>query len=335
MTPLIDRRYAVNVAYRNQDFFRQVQDTINKIGSVVPGVEFVFGGPSDHDSNVQVEQVEALISRKVSGILLFPADPAKLVATVNRAVANNIPVVTLFSDIQHSNRLTLVGGPELKSARRLARHVLAKHAHLTGRGAKVIVSFNKPGETVTDLRLQGIRAALESYPGVEIVAVIPDLGDSAVAESRIAEQLTKTPDVKFIFGLNARSAAGAVDALRNASNLNGNAYKPGEVIVTGWDSDQDVLRLIEEGWVYATSVLNSSLCTQIGFSILEAQILGYLHPDRLHMREYSVREVEYSVPEVSYPGVPRKILIPEKLLNRARVAEYREKRKYGAVGSRA
>jgi hypothetical protein len=71
---------------------------------------------------------------------------------------------------------------------------------------------------------------------------------------------------------------------------------------------------IENGWIHATSVLHTSLCTQIGFGILEAHNIGYLYPESLQLRE------------LSFPAVPSEILIPETFVDRENVAGYRRKR---------
>ncbi|MGB8165899.1 MAG: hypothetical protein WCF18_00300, partial [Chthoniobacteraceae bacterium] len=88
----------------------------------------------------------------------------------------------------------------------------------------------------------------------------------------------------------------------------------GQIIVTGWDSEEEVLDRIENGWIYATSVLNSSLATQIAFGLLEAQRLGYLYPKSLQIRE------------LSFPPVPREILLAQTPVDRTSVEAYRRKR---------
>jgi ABC-type sugar transport system substrate-binding protein len=316
---VIDRRYALNVAYGEQGFFNEVRGTGRKIGSVVPGVEFVFGGPNDADSDRQINELHALIARKVNGIILFPADANALAPTVNKAVTSGIPVVTLFSDVKDSNRLTLVGAPEEESARRLAEGVLKEVASnlMTPRECKkikVLVSYNKPGETVTDARLAGIKQVIEAREyrrRIELVGVVSDSGDARRALEAIAPVLEEHKDLKVIFGLNARSAIGAIAALKEVRKENGEAYKPGDVLLTSWDSEEDVLRAIDEGWIHSTSVLNSSLCTLVCFGILEAHNQGYLYPEGLQLRE------------LSFPAVPPEILIPETLVDKHNVAGYR------------
>ena len=149
---------------------------------------------------------------------------------------------------------------------------------------------------------------------MDVVSVVRDYGDSNQAEKEIVEELKKHPDIRYIFGLNGRSAIGATQALRRSRKANGGAYSPGEVIVTGWDSDDDLLAEITAGWIQSTSVLNSSLCTQISFSILEALNLGYLYPENLQLQEFS------------FPAVPQQILIDETLVHKDNVHAYRRKK---------
>lgn len=311
------RIYAINVAYSTQPFFQEVTGTGRKISSLVPGVEFVLGGPSDANSSEQIQEMDTLIARKVNGIILFPTDPKALAPEINKAVDNGIPVVTLFSDVVGSKRLTLVGAPELESGKLMAQRILDSNSDFATKKTKVVVSFNKPGETVTDARLAGIKEVMggpKYRRTVELVQVVSDYGNDAKAAEAIAPVLEKHKDIDIIFGLNARSAIGAITALKEKRRGNGDPYKPGDVIVTGWDSDEDVLDGIEKGWIRATSVLNSSLCTQIAFSILDAKNLGYLYPESLMLRE------------LSFPAVPNEILIPETFVDKGNVAGYRRKK---------
>ncbi|MGB8165898.1 MAG: sugar ABC transporter substrate-binding protein [Chthoniobacteraceae bacterium] len=314
--PARERRYAINVAYSTQPFWTEVTGTGQKIGTVVPGVKFVNGGPSDADASKQIAELDTLISQKVSGIILFPADPKSLAPTINRAAENGIPVVTLFSDVPGSKRLTLIGAPEYESGRRIAQKVFDAHPEFAKIKTKVLASFNKPGETVTDARLAGIKSVLEDpkyREAVDLVQVVDDYGNDAKAAEAIAPLLAKHKDIKVIFGLNARSAIGAYTAIKEARQESGEPYKPGDIVITGWDSDEDVLNHIEDGWIFATSVLNSSLSTQIAFGVLEAQNLGYLYPDSLKLRE------------LSFPALPNEILVPETLVDKTNVAGYRRK----------
>jgi ribose transport system substrate-binding protein len=312
--PIPQRVYAINVAYSTQPFFQDVLGTGKKIASVAPGVAFTLGGPSDADSNKQIEDVDSLIARKVNGIILFPADPKSLAPEIDKSAAGGVPVITLFSDVPGSKRLTFVGAPEKDSGALMAQRVLDAHPDFATRPTKILVSFNKPGETVTDARLAGIKEVIEGpkyHNTIKLVQVVNDYGNDARAAEAIGAVLSKTKDIKVIFGLNARSAIGALTALREARNAQGRPYEAGEVVVTGWDSDEDVLNGIESGWIEATSVLNSSLCTQIAFAILDAQTLGYLYPETLRLRE------------LAFPAVPDAILIPETFVNKGNVAGFR------------
>jgi ABC-type sugar transport system substrate-binding protein len=199
----------------------------------------------------------------------------------------------------------------------MAQRVLDENPDFAVKKTKILISYNKPGETVTDARLDGIRDVIESPKyrrTIELVQVVSDSGNDAKAAEVIAPVLEKHRDIKVIFGLNARSAIGAIAALKEKRKENGEPYQPGDVILTGWDSDEDLLDGIESGWIRATSVLNSSLCTQIAFSILDAHTLGYIYPDSLQLRE------------LSFPVVPKEILIPETFVDKNNVAGFRRKK---------
>jgi ribose transport system substrate-binding protein len=267
------RVYALNAAISAMAFWNEPRQTWERIGSVTPGLRTIFGGPSDSDPAKQIEQVDNLLSQHVDGLVVFSTDPNALVPTVNRAVEMGIPVVTVFADLPGSKRLAYVGANQVASAKAIASRTLQDFPDRVKPDSKVLIAVGKIGAEDQDARRKGF----EEEVGGRMKLATPVVDDYSPekATEAIRAALVRDPDIKFIFGCDSQSAVGAIAALKELGK------KPGDVIVTGWDSEEVVVKEIKAstagvGWVHATAVLYSRYMVETAFSILEAAHFRYL-----------------------------------------------------------
>ena len=269
-----NRRYALMTAFSALPCWNLPHLEWEKIGRQTSGVTTLYRGPNTGDSSKQIEELEVLASQKVDGIILFPADDKALAPEIDKLVAQNIPVITIFSDVPGSERLTYVGGSEVDAGRAVARQLLADFPSFKTEETLAIFSTAKSSISSQIDRRTGIEQVLrEEKVGLRIVeAVLDDIDETKGAEA-VHAALLRHPNARVIIGTDSRSAIGAITALKELGR------KPGEVIVTGWDSDADVLRAIQEGWVHLAPSLHLTAMVQIAFSFLEAHRFGYLYPE--------------------------------------------------------
>ncbi|HEY1964554.1 MAG TPA: substrate-binding domain-containing protein, partial [Acidobacteriaceae bacterium] len=69
------------------------------------GVKAEMRGTDTFDPQGEVQEFETVIARKPAGILVSVADPALMQPEIDKAVAANIPVLTIDSDSPNSHRL--------------------------------------------------------------------------------------------------------------------------------------------------------------------------------------------------------------------------------------
>ena len=268
------RTYAANVAWSSIPFWPGPKKAWERIAIKTPGVEMVFGGPNDGDSSKQIEEIENLIAQKVDGIALFPGDPKPLIPVINKATEHGIPVVTVFVDVPGSKRLTFVGGSEEASGQSVAKQLLSDFPEITKQKTEVLISYVKPGIDTQEKRIRGIEDVLKEYSEtINIVDRVQDGIDETKGAEAIRAAFIRNPNIKVILGLDSRSAIGAISAMKELGK------KPGDVVITGWDSDADVLKAIKSGWVHLTPALHASVMLQLCFAVLEAHHQGYLYPE--------------------------------------------------------
>jgi ribose transport system substrate-binding protein len=294
-----EKTFALTVLVSGVPFWNDTKATWAAVGK---GEHVVtsYGGPTDTDGAKQIQEIDALIAKKVDGIVVYPTDSMALVPEINKAVDAGIPVVTYLNDAPGSKRLTYVTS-ELEDASLKVGNEAVVDAKMP---EEAIIMYSEPGNQEQEARKHGFELLVAKHPNLKIVAVVVDKFDETIGAQSLAPLLAKYPNVKYVFGCNSRSAVGAVTALKQAQ------IPAGKVTVTAWDADADILDLISKGWIKASVYQNSAYMTQLAFNILEAQVGGWMYPGNRRFEENSIR------------AVPEKIVVPVQLITQANVRGY-------------
>lgn len=192
----------------------------------------------------QVSQIEDVITRKVSGIVLVPSSSEGTAPVVEKAVAAGIPVVNDGIATKTDKVTGFVGEPSYVMTELLAAYAADK---LGGKGDVAMLS-GPSGLDLTLFRVNGFKDYLSKYPGMKVVAEKFTSTSSADALTTMQDFLQAQPDLKAVYAFNGPIAIGAVQALRAAGK------KPGDVLVLTTDMENETKRLIDEGWIQATIV---------------------------------------------------------------------------------
>lgn len=192
----------------------------------------------------QVSQIQDVIQRKVSGIVLVPASSDGTVPVVEQAISSGIPVVN-DGIATHSDKVTgFVGEPSYVMTELLAAYVADK---LGGKGEVAMLS-GPSGLDLTKLRVNGFKDYLAKYKGIKVAAEKFTSTSSADALNTMQDFLQGHPGIKAVYTFNGPIAIGVVQALRAAGK------KPGDVMVVTTDMEVETERMIKEGWIAATVV---------------------------------------------------------------------------------
>lgn len=186
------------------------------------GIELVADGPSQWNPAIQTPIVDAMIARKVDGLIAVPNDPQAMIAVLQRANDMGIPVVTTdqyIGDGDYKNGsvtfpLSYIASDNFGGGK------LACETLIEGMGGKgslyVLVSTaNVPSDTA---RRDGCLAAIEATNGaVELAGVDYTQSNATIATTQTQAALQKNPNIGAIFGGNLFSAQGASAAVKTAN----------------------------------------------------------------------------------------------------------------------
>jgi ribose transport system substrate-binding protein len=273
--------YAMVGVASGAPFWLDIRAAWSTAGEGSADVRTIFEGPNDTDAQKQIDETEALLAKGIDGLIISPADSAALVPTINKAVDRGIPVITYFLDAPASKRLTYVASELESSSIRMGEFLTAK----TGHAGKVIIVYAQAGNSEQEARRRGFEELIKRYPALQLAGVVEDDYDEQKGAAQIKPLLIKYPDVKVIFGAHSRAAVGVVSALRELG------YQPGQVSVSGSDTDQDVLDLIKQGWVQA-SVAQHDRDDVRHFG---GNRLGYLYPKERSYKENGIRPLPENI----------------------------------------
>jgi ribose transport system substrate-binding protein len=198
-------------------------------------------GSQSYDPVGELDALQQAVRAKPAGILISVSDVATLQRTIDLAIQQGIPVITMDSDAVITRRLYFIGTNNVEAGRLGGSRLLEK----LGAKANVAV-FTIPGQPNLEERLKGFKDVLNVEPGIKIVSIVDDKGDSRTAFDEAQKLLAQTGPKKIdaFVCLEATSGKPVSDAIQRAN------IHDREVI--SWDADQGTLDGIKAGTIDAT-----------------------------------------------------------------------------------
>jgi ribose transport system substrate-binding protein len=222
--------------------------------------EIIWDGPlKENDSLVQIRIVDRRISTRVNGIVLAPQHSKTMIAPVERANEQGIPVVIIDSGLdkktleQHPDLIVKYVATSNFHGGELAAEHLLKVLKEEGHDAPHLILFRyQVGSESTEQREKGFLHVVEKIRKEQAEAGRPTLTvlsddkfagatkDTAFKEASPLLNNLKAKGIDGIFAPNESSANGMLDALRGLE-LNKKVH------LMGFDSSEPLLQAIREG----------------------------------------------------------------------------------------
>jgi len=204
------------------------------------GIELIVTDAQNQPSK-QLEDVENLIQRKPDLLILDPSDSDAIVASVESANANDIPVLTIDRKSNGGDVIAHIGFDAIHSGR-IAGTYLAEQ--LNGKG-KIVELMGIMGTNVAQDRSKGFNQIMDENPGFVIVAKQAAEFDRAKAMEVMENILQANPEIDGVYAANDEMALGALEAIEAAGRLE-------EITLIGCDAIDPALEKIREKKLEAT-----------------------------------------------------------------------------------
>jgi simple sugar transport system substrate-binding protein len=229
------RIVAVTHGQSADPFWSVVANGINDAAADL-GVRVEYQAPTSFDMVRMSQLIDAAVAARPAGLLVSIPDADALAGAIGKAVAANIPVISINSGAdawQKLGALAHIGQTEHEAGR-------AGGERLAAAGARRVLCVNhEVGNLALDERCRGLAEALAAAGGTSNVLAV-NLADPTDAQQRISNALHRDAAVDGMLTLGPGGMAPALAALR--------AQQPRRAIRFGtFDLGSEVLQALQSG----------------------------------------------------------------------------------------
>lgn len=234
-------KIGVCIADFNDKFWTYMLEEMKNYSKSLKDVELIYAD-GKQDSNIQLSQVENLISQKVDVILINPVDGDTTKILTDKAKGAKIPVVSFNEFFVNQNDVACYVGSDPKQQGTLEMEYLAKKMNFKGNVAIIMGKFG--GETQR-LRTEAYHEVIAKYPEIKIVAEQTADWNRARSMALMQKWLEGGKKIDAIASNSDEMAIGAINAIEAAGKL-------GEIVVSSIDATPDALEYVKSGKLAAT-----------------------------------------------------------------------------------
>lgn len=193
------------------------------------------------DPVLQKSQVESLIARPVSALLINPVDNESLAPTIEAANRAGIPVFTVDRAIDSPFVMAHIASDNVAGGKMAADYVSEL---LQGQG-NVVELQGLPGTSAATDRGTGFAQGLTPFNEITLIAQIPADFNRQTAETVFAQILAEQPVIDAVFAQNDEMILGAIAAAKASGRDN-------DIFFVGFDAIDEAITALEAGDLDAT-----------------------------------------------------------------------------------
>lgn len=212
----------------------------------------------------QIQLVEQCITNKVDAIVIAPCDSEGIIPAVKKANDAGILVVTANTKANGGDIAAYVGVQNYDVGYSLATTLFEK---LGGKGDVILIE-GKAGNSTSEERAQGFKAALAEYPEINLLSSQPADWDRASAMTVMENCLQTYDQIDGVLTLTKDMGLGSIEAIKSAG-------REQEIISMTFDVDHDVITALKAGDLYASGNQNEQSQAYIAIMTAVFALDGY------------------------------------------------------------
>lgn len=252
-----DIKIGLSISTLNNPFFVSLKDGV-VAEATKQGMEVVVVD-AQNDSAKQSNDVDDLIQQGVNALLINPTDSSAISTVVQTANSLGIPVITLDRSADQGEVAALVASDNVKGGQMAAEYIVDQ----LGKDTKVIELEGVPGASATRERGKGFHDIADEQ--LNVVAKQAADFDRTKGLTVTENLLQGNPDAKAIFAHNDEMALGAIEAIQSSGK---------DIMVIGFDGNDDALKSIEAGNLTATVAQQPELIGQLAVGAAKDVLQG-------------------------------------------------------------
>ncbi|KZK85594.1 MULTISPECIES: ribose ABC transporter substrate-binding protein RbsB [unclassified Pseudovibrio] len=216
---------------------------------------------SQNDPAKELANVEDVLSKNVSILLINPTDSDAVSSSIRAANRKNVPVVTLDRGAARGKVESHVASDNILGGEMAGELIVET---LRGSG-KIVELEGVPGTSAARDRGTGFKKAMHGASGIELVAVQPADFDRTKGLNVMENILQAQPEINAVFAHNDEMALGAIKAIEAANR---------DILVVGFDGTDDGVKAVEEGTMLATVAQQAGMIGSIGVDTADKVLKG-------------------------------------------------------------
>jgi ribose transport system substrate-binding protein len=229
------------------NFWKSIHAGALKAAKERGDIDIVWDGPTREDERQEQRNiVERYANEHVSAIVLAPCDRRTLVAPVESALAQGIPVVIIDSGLESSPAITgsdkYLGyvATDNKQGGVLGAEKMGELFKGKAK-ARVLLLRYQAGSESTEQREEGFKEKIRQYPNIELIVPEDEAGATVDSAQKASERvLSNHPDLDGIFTVNESSTTGMLQALRGLNRIR-------QVKLVGFDGSALLIDALRSG----------------------------------------------------------------------------------------
>ncbi|MFE3973987.1 MULTISPECIES: ribose ABC transporter substrate-binding protein RbsB [unclassified Peribacillus] len=252
-----DVKVGVSISTLNNPFFVSLKDGIEKEAKE-KGMKVTVVDAQD-DTAKQISGIEDLILQKVDVLLVNPTDSAAISSAVKDANDAGIPVITIDRSSDEGDIETFIASDNVAGGEMAAEYLVkelddkAKVVELEGvSGASATRERGKGFHNIADKQLDVLTSQTAEFDRTKGLNVMENI-------------LQGNKDIQAVFAHNDEMALGAIEAIKAAGK---------DIIVVGFDGNDDALKAVENGELKATIAQQPALIGEEAVNAAEKILKG-------------------------------------------------------------
>ncbi|MDM5287267.1 ribose ABC transporter substrate-binding protein RbsB [Peribacillus frigoritolerans] len=252
-----DVKVGVSISTLNNPFFVSLKDGIEKEAKE-KGMKVTVVDAQD-DTAKQISGIEDLILQKVDVLLVNPTDSAAISSAVKDANDAGIPVITIDRSSDEGDIETFIASDNVAGGKMAAEYLVKE----LGEKAKVVELEGVSGASATRERGKGFHNIADKQ--LEVLTSQTAEFDRTKGLNVMENILQGNKDIQAVFAHNDEMALGAIEAIKAAGK---------DIIVVGFDGNDDALKAVENGELKATIAQQPALIGEEAVNAAEKILKG-------------------------------------------------------------
>jgi rhamnose transport system substrate-binding protein len=251
-------------------------------------VKVLFNAPTEADSSKQINLIQDMLTRKVSGIGVSPNDAKAVGPVFKKAASQDVKIVTWDSDAPDTDRQYYVAPATDQEVGELLAKTIGDEIGGKGQVAFMVAGLGSQNQIAKSDAAKAYFTA--NYPDVEVVTTVASDDDQQKAYAN-AQNLIKTyPDLKGIIGFAGGEPPAAAEVVEQA--VKEGTLEKNQIAITGIAVPSVVKNYIKNGTIKTDIIWDPGKLAYVTVYILDQLAQGKEITDGMEIPTVGVVKVD-------------------------------------------